>query len=224
MGRQYWTPKRLKIREWFGRHAKSLGELYEGALGILFSEGPVPGRVRFVSHAVREIRNRLADVIAGPKGGRLDYVSRMDTLVEEWKRAGLPTDGSVPRGVKAEDRLPTSGDVPMPVRLYRQVASLVADHVRTREKPYEAGQRLFEAIDPNNKRAQEFLRPRIQHWLEITGWFVSRVHDSGQTDDEAGAEELQGKFEIFEGVLLALVVGFFETLEEIDEILEEANS
>jgi len=220
----YWTDDRKELRSWFGRNAPSLGALYEGSLYILFSDG-FPGRVRFVAHAVREIRNRLPDAIAGPKTSkRLDYVGRLDALAKKWQQAGFPIDGSQPVKVMADDALPATTDIPIPRSLYSKIALLVRDHIQTREKPSDAARRLFQAIDPNNQDAEATLRPRIQQWLECTKWFVARVHDNGSTDDQIDAQEMQRQFEIFETTLSALVRGFFKTLEELDEILEEANS
>jgi len=45
----YWTEARLELRAWFQRNAFSLGELYEGALRMLF-DSQFPGRTRFVAH------------------------------------------------------------------------------------------------------------------------------------------------------------------------------
>ena len=58
-----WTPRRVDLRSWLQRNAPSLGELYVGAVLLVFGR-PIPGRVRFVAHAVREIRNRLPDVVS----------------------------------------------------------------------------------------------------------------------------------------------------------------
>src|SRR5437899_126098 len=79
-----WIPVRLEIRAWLYRNAPSLAELYEGAVLLLYAH-PLPGRVRFISHAVREIRNRLPEATSGVKGlPRLDYTSRLDKLAKQW--------------------------------------------------------------------------------------------------------------------------------------------
>ena len=68
------------LRDWFRVNAAHLGALYEGALKILYTVG-FPRKVRFVAHAVREIRNRLPDVVCGPKtGGTVQYVNRLDAI------------------------------------------------------------------------------------------------------------------------------------------------
>jgi len=212
------------LRSWFKRNAPSLGELYEGALETVFREN-LPGRVRFVAHAVREIRNRLPDVIAGPKvSNPLQYKDRLDDIANAWKKVGLRLDGSLPIKVTEASSLPSNSDVPLPYPVYKKVAELVRDHVRARETPREAAKRLFQAIDPNNRASEVTLRPRIEHWIESTEWFVKRAHDRGKTDAEMGGEELKERFEIFESALSALVREFFKTVKELDAILEEANS
>jgi len=219
----YLNPQRQELINWFSRNAPGLGKLYEGALYMVYTNG-FPGRVRFVAHAVREIRNRLPDVIAGPiSKKRLDYKSRLDQLTDEWKRSGFPIDGSLPMDIDEEGKISHNTGVFIPVHLYKEIASLVRDHNESRETPREKARRLFLSIDPNNKKLENTLVPRVKHWLNVTEWFVNRVHN-WQLDDEIEAKELQQRFEIFEAALISLIRDFFETTEELDEILEEANS
>lgn len=218
----YWNETRRELRAWFERNAPSLGELYEGALRMVFDE-KFPGRVRFVSHAVREIRNRLPDVIAGYKSEPLEYKNRLDEISKLWEKSGLPLDGAIPIKVTGKE-LPLTTEVPMPIKVYREVSKLICDHIQTREKPKEAAKRLFQAIDPQNKDAEGILRPRIDHWIKVTEWFVEHAHERGATDDKMGADELKERFEIFEAALSAMLREFFKTEDELDAILEEANS
>jgi hypothetical protein len=219
----YWTTPRLEIRAWFQRRAPSLGELYEGAVIMVFDD-KFPGRTRLVAHAIREIRNRLPDVIAGPRAsGQVQYVNRLDKIAHEWRRARLDTEGSLPAGVTDGQQMP-SIDVPVPRGLFLSVASLLSDHLEAREKSIEAARRLFEAISPANQELRDRLRIPIQQWHEVTQWFVKRVHDSGIQDDDVDIQEFQGRFELFETALCALLRGFYSTVEGLDEILEDANS
>ena len=99
------------------------------------------------------------------------------------------------------------------------------DHVSTREKPQDKALRLFEAVAPENKQFREALVPIIQQWLKTTEWFMGKVHGSGKTDTECcGSDDLLQQFELFETMLGALVRGFFKTVDELDEILEDTNS
>ena len=192
---------------------------------MLFSTDSFPGRVRFVAHAVREIRNRLPDVIAGPKQSQsVQYKNRLDQVRKKWEKANLSTDGSLPISLSEENEVPETADVPIPIPVYQEIAKLVRDHKALRETRRDAAKRLFEAIDPNNRKAETTLWPRTNHWIEVTEWFVARAHDNGSTDDEIDSQGLKNRFEVFEKALSAMVREFFKTVEELDEILEEANA
>ena len=182
-----------------------------------------PGRTRFIAHSVREIRNRLPDVIAGTQSSRMDYVNLLDNLVTLWRRHGFNLDGTQHQSVGSGQQLPTSS-VSIPLPLYRKISTLLRDHSEKREKSIDKAARLFEAITPENQGLRSSLRPIILQWFEVTNWFMEKAHDSGVQDSETDEEELRRRFELFELALGALVRGFFKTIEGLDEILEDANS
>jgi hypothetical protein len=182
-----------------------------------------PGRVRFVAHAVREIRDRLPDVVSGLRGrGPVQYKNRCDEIAKEWERAGFPLDGTIPVSVIGEQSIPTH-TVPVPRRLFRKIATLIQEHVNTRETRKEKAFRLFESLAPQNQELRDQFGPIVLHWFEVTEWFVEKVHDPGYQED-IDEEELKEHFELFEKTLMSLVGEFFRTVEELDEILEEANA
>ena len=221
----YWTPARLELRAWLRRNALSLAELYEGAVRLVFDQ-TLPGRVRFIAHAVREIRNRLPDATSGAKSGpNLQYKNRVDQLARVWQRAGLPTDGSIPDPIRPDrSDVPPSPELAISRRLFLEISGLIKDHVSTRARPQDAALRLFEMVAPENEQFRTALRPMLQQWLETTDWFMGKAHDSGATDAECcDADELLRQFELFETMLGALVRGFFKTVDELDEILEDTN-
>jgi len=220
------TKQRLDLCAWMRRNnAASLAELYEGAAILLF-ESKLPGRVRLISHAVREIRNRLPDVISGTRAsGRLDYKSRLDRINKKWARSGLRFDGSLPEvGFEPHSHNSPSPDVVIGRDLFSEIATLVKDHEETRTKPLDTAIRLFEACAPENQRLRDTLRPIILQWLRVTDWFMSKAHDSGYVDGDTDENELVSQFELFETYLKALVRGFFTTLDDLDAILEDTNS
>jgi hypothetical protein len=165
-------------------------------------------------------------VISGAKGGAgLQYKNRLDDLAKVWLRNGLPTDGSLPNATLGlVGGPPVPPDIPIDRRVLLEIAGLVRDHLTARERPQDAAIRLFEAIAPENRALRDSLLPVIREWLSITEWFVGRTHDSGQTDADCDEIEFRAKFESFEAILAALVRGFFSTVKELDEILEDTNS
>jgi hypothetical protein len=219
----YWTHRRLELKAWFQRNAPSLCELYEGALRMIFIPD-FPGRMRFIAHAVREIRNRLPDVIAGPKtGGPVQYKNRLDDIVKNWEKCGFLADGSTTASLTSSGTIP-SGHIPIPRLLFEKIDILVKEHVEGRESREEAAIRLFEGIAPEDQDLRDTLRPTIHQWLEVTEWFVKKVHAPGFETSNIDTKEFDGYFDIFEKTLGAIVRSFFKTVEELDEILEDTNS
>ena len=90
-----WTAKRLQLLDWFWRSAPQLAEVYAGAVTMAF-DGDFPGRVVFVWHAIREIRNRLPDALAGEvASSSLEYKDLADAIQRCWIEDGWPSDGVI---------------------------------------------------------------------------------------------------------------------------------
>jgi hypothetical protein len=198
------------------RNAPSLAELYEGAVTLLYAN-PVPGHVRFVAHAVREIRNRLPDTIAGPSTKqRLDYTSRLDDITR------LPSAQALIANMGATSA-PLTATVTIDRKLAKKLGKLLQDHLNARTRPLDAARRLFQGLAPENTQTRDTLIPVLQQWLTITKWFVDRAHDGGHPDSHYPRQELRHQFSVFESTLTALTKPFFDTLEDLDAILEDAN-
>ncbi len=213
-----WTSERLEIKSWFEKNAPSLSPVYEGTV-LLMYENRLPGRLHFISHAVREIRNRLPDVISGvEKTSRLEYTNELDGLAKEFRAAGLPIDRSMPvRQTGGLEQPSSSPGVSVPIPIYNKVADLIKRHEDVRETKREAANRLFEALSLGSQRDKEAVAPIVGHWIDVTDWFVRRTHVGTNVADEDGLSE---HFLIFETTLSALIRSFFTTLDEIDEILQ----
>jgi hypothetical protein len=212
-----WTPTRNEIKSWMQRNAPSLAELYEGAVTLLYSY-PIPGHVRFVAHAVREIRNRLPDAISGPtKRQRLDYTNRLDDIAKLPSAQALIADLGGPNA-------PTTTTITIDRQLAKKFGKLLQDHRTTRTKPLDAARRLFESIARENTTLPETLIPIIQQWFNTTEWFMKKTHDPGRAYEHEHEDELRHHFSIFENTLAALIKPFFDTLEDLDAILEDTNN
>jgi hypothetical protein len=164
----HWTRSRRELVEWLTSLNPSVAELYQGAVELLFAR-PVPGFARFVSHAVREIRNRLPQEVSGlNSAGRLDYTSRMDVLSTLWKReAGV--DGKSPQSGDEQVGSAALGIV-VSKRMAKKIAALVDDHERARARPRDAAMRLFERVAPRNQKYRDSVRPVVLQWIEVCNW------------------------------------------------------
>ncbi|MFH0984317.1 MAG: hypothetical protein V1882_02150 [Candidatus Omnitrophota bacterium] len=215
----YWTDSRREIKDWFDKQAPHLGELYEAALIILYFDN-FPGRIRLVSHAVREIRNRLPDAISGQIiSQQLDYKFRLDEIFSVWTSLEIPI---TPLRSSASPSTSPPGIVQIPEIMFEKIQLLVNDHNETSEKKLDAARRLFEALAPENKKLQIEIKPMILQWLKVTEWFVDNAHEKVEPSKENKDEEIFKRFELFEVTLNALISKqFFKTIKELDEILKD---
>jgi hypothetical protein len=218
-----WTPDREAIKLWLSKHAPSLAELYEGAVKLVF-EYSIPAYAHLVGHAVREIGNRLPAVVAGESFGRLEYHTEVEAILRQWKAAGLGMGGTVPMvstGEAADNEL--QNDIKVPVTLVKAIGQLLTKHEATSKRPHEKAEALFFAVSPENRRHVDTVRPAIVQWVSVIKWFMECTH-VGIQERTIDAEALRKKFQLFETGLTAFTRNFFDTTDELDDILEEANS
>ncbi|MEQ8996615.1 MAG: hypothetical protein RID53_08950 [Coleofasciculus sp. B1-GNL1-01] len=227
----HWTNARLKILEWLQEQAPPLAQLYEGAVCLVF-EQPIPGKLRFVAHAVREIRNRLPDYISSGNGHkRLEYTKEVDRLLESWQGCGFSLTQTVPDSqMNSSGSLPPlSPDISVPQKLFLAIQQLLQKHQQVRLNNREKAIVFFEKCIPTKQSSPEALHPIAKHWRDVTKWFMDQTHDKGKVDtDEANRneQELQSKFELFESFLIecARTQSFYSTTDKLDDILEQINS
>lgn len=221
----YWSEARSGIRAWMANYSESLAELYAGAVEMMY--GPeIPGRVRFICHAVREIGNGLPNAVAGAqKRKRLDYASRLDTLNSAWTAQNFELSAQA-QGPEHEDLLDSSTETVLPAPIAKDIDVLLRDHREARERPRASANRLFEACAPENRMLRDAYVPMVERWLSIINWFMRKAHDSGEPDRSTDAAEMIDQFDGFEATLcnLAMVRPFFGELDEIDAILDSTNS
>lgn len=218
------TPARIKIHAWLQEQAPPLAELHEGAVCLIF-ESLISGRVRFVAHAVREIRNHLPNYISGEKsGGRLEYKDELDQLSKIWQSSGFSLDEAFLNGrIDTEASPPFSPDISIPRQLFLEIQQLLKKHEAVSVKNKEKAIRFFESCVPENKPIRDTLRPIVAHWWDVTEWFMQKTHDSGKADTACDDQKLRQQFELFESFLETLAQSFYKTTDQLDDILKEAN-
>lgn len=219
-----WTPRRLALLQWLQEHAVPLAELYQGA--VILADQRTAGWTRFVGHAVREIINRLPDVVGEEGvGGRLDYPSRVDAFSGQWKQHKLPTDGTLSGLDVLLGQVPAPGELAgktvVPADVFIAMAVLVRDHENTRKRPLENAMRMRRALMPEG--TDQATRPSLEQWVEVGNKAVGLTHNQRKKDDEL-AHMASQVFTLFEDTLLGLVSDYFETVKAIDALLDQANS
>jgi len=221
-------PRQENILRWLNQRSLGLAELYWAAFRLV-NDQVFPARVRLVSHAVREIRNRLPEIVAGHKGGKqFQYKPLLDKLVEEWEKGGLPLDDTITRstatGEVEEVPIDAFGPLLIPGKLAHDIRHVLRDHKLTREKPREAALRLYETFAPRDEDIREALKPLAEEaWVNVTGWFASKAHQPMDNIGEPSNAELALMFSMFEQLLETIIIQIPRVYEDIDEILGETN-
>jgi hypothetical protein len=221
----YWTADRREIRGWLSRNgAVSLSELYAGAVMLVGQKAP--GRARLVAHAVREIRNRLPDVLAPEKAPKhLNYHKECGVIRSLWPEMGPLQQLAAPSPAPT-----ATGMVTIPAAAAARVQHLLAEDLEVEGRVRQAARRLYAAaVRVRSNRVitsseATAIEPAITGWLEVTQWFVELVHEGRTPDEATNPDEFERRFELFERALLALIQDFYPALDDLDDILEEANS
>jgi hypothetical protein len=203
------------ILKWLGGQEPGLAEVYGGAVRMM-TDKTFPGRGRFICHAVREIRNRLADAVAGRgEVRRLDYTSEVEAISDAWNRAGL--GGVYQKQGGKTDEAPGQR---VPSEVLVLVDTLVSRHRDIKHRKEDNATRLLTALEPENEQLRGSLAPVVKLWNDETEWFVKRAH----VGKPVAEDELVTHFKTFETVLRSFRRYFYEGLEEVAQLLGKANA
>ncbi len=213
----WWTLERASLHRWLERNAPGLAPVYRAGLLMAMDED-FPGRVWFVAHAIREMRNRLPDALAGEIAStRTNYVDLAEEIRVRWIDEGLPVDGSSPLSQSA---LPSASGAGYEVsaELFAAVAELVAGHSGAKENNEQRARRLFEAVGGSSPPSYA-----IKAWLQGTRWANEFAHVRNKPLRHETDAELTANFVAFEASLFAIANRSYENLEALDHLLDSAN-
>lgn len=215
---EYWTSRRLELQRWLKLNAPALAPVYTAAVQMALDEA-FPGRVWFVAHAIREIRNRLPDALAGEiASSRTEYRQLAEEVHSCWIEDGLPEDGSTPVVDAADPG--ASGPVRYEISqsLLSSVGGLVAGHLAVSDRNEENARRLFEVA-----AGGPIPRYVVKAWLRGTRWAQAFAHIRNKPLRPSDELSLIENFEAFEEALLAIARRSYENMDDLDEILGSAN-
>jgi hypothetical protein len=172
-----------------------------------------------MAHALRDMRNRLPDAIAGPvKGFNTQYSDLADLVTKCWMEDGLPGDGSSPVTADREASAEGPARFQVSATLITAVGELVSGHLAIQPRKEEGARRLWAGI--GGQPAPDYA---IRTWLAAT----NRIEQFAHLRDKPLSPEDEERFEkIFSACDHALVVmasKSYENMDEIDAILGSAN-
>ena len=212
----WWTPERIRLHGWLLERAGHLASTYRGALQMAMDES-FPGRVHFVAHAIREIRNRLPNAIAGVEKRGPTYETLASNLRAEWEQAGFPSDGSLPLGARSEPSVSGPGHE-VSVGLIGAAGDLVAANARASGNRKRQARLLLREIWGTDPPPYV-----VDRWFHRDDWVTQYMHLDDKPHVQEAEVEVAEVFEEFETALIAISNRSYENLEALDEILASAN-
>lgn len=216
----WWTPQRVELLDFFEENAPALAPLYRGALSLAMLDS-FPGRVHFVAHAIREIRNRLPGAL-GPKVARRDasYESLTDKVREQWHAEGLPDDGRLLSLAESAPSLSGPSRRDVSVEFLASVGQLVKSHNEAKENRRTREKYAFDTLSDQ----APIPRYVVENWSKL----YRDVHGFAHAADEPLPADADGewveKFFKFEVLLMAISKRSYENLDDLDSLLERANA
>jgi hypothetical protein len=219
-----WDVQRERIYTWLrDQGAAGFAESFKGAAMLMHGKGP--GYVRFVSHALRDILNGFPAVITREDRKQVQYVHLLNRILVRWAAEKLPRgpiQGS--SGALEGEAAGRFIAATISAELVQELAELLNEHEQGRVRGKDNPLTFLEACIPESAGRVDLLAmPRLQ-WKALQQDARQLTHENGagcDKDDEAACADL---FQRFETLLSSLAGSYYNSLENIDAILEQANS
>jgi hypothetical protein len=217
------NPDQEKIAQWLSRRSPPLCEAYLAALNLLANPG-IPGRAQMICHAGRDLCTGLQYLRSVTKKKRADTTPFLREIEIVWEREGLDATGIVEASESAQGPEQTASPrATIPHHLMTLLQRLMEEHRRVDIKQEEQAAELFRANDPAIANRPDAVLPLSKEWVRLRRWFTRYAH-FGIQQRMPEEQELQRQFSSLENFILGMIRTFYEGMEGLDEILDEANS
>jgi hypothetical protein len=212
-----WNDSRVALRDRLTRYHPVVGDVYASAVDQL-GRPPTVGRMTMLAHGVRELTNELAAKLAASEGqplsSRADRDDAAATVADVWIEHGLPVPAA-PQDAVTDPRAESVQAIPEPV--FVAVQGLVIAHNRASESAGRSRAVVVGARAAVTDAAVQRLR-------DVWNFFRPYFHlHRGKEMSLPDEDELQRRFEELELVVNARLAPFFDVVQDLDEILGEAN-
>ena len=217
--KSWWTSERGRLLGWLEENAPALAPFYRGAL-LLAMRDSFPGRVHFIAHAIREIRNRLPGAL-GTKVRRRDagYERLTDKLRERWLEEGLPKDGGLPPPDQSAPSASGPSRRDVSCEFLASVGRLIEEHNEAQANRRAREEHAFDALSDLGPNPQYVAK----NWHKPYGDAEKFAHAADKPRPAEADREWVAKFFQFERVLMTISKPSYENLDDLDRLLEQAN-
>jgi hypothetical protein len=193
-----WPQTRIELLGWFRESAPAVADAYRGSVRLL-DDVTFPGRVQFISHAVRDIADRLVFILDPQKApARVEYENELDEI-----QLGWPELDSFSQTVDAS----VVETCQISVKVARQIDHLINEHRQRRFRPnaYQTLIQILASAQEPGSGGNERIATAFQ---KTRKWFMVRTHLRVSGIPEPDEAELRRQFEAFERILHSFVGNF----------------
>lgn len=208
------SPEQQTVFNWLNDKLRLpvFAEVYKGALYLL--DQKPPGYITFVSHAGRDLMNRLVRVVRGLDSRQVQYVNRLDELQEDWEDEW---------GLEKENKIDgaESGQL-IPYKIFEKMRALIDEHKAGRLTASEADSLFFSTFlgyDDSVRIGKDF----FEEWKIAREWFLKHTHLRKGKFEMDASSEVEKHFQMLDNLLYDAATSEFGRVRIINESLEEAN-
>lgn len=217
MGGPAWSPARRARRSRLAEASRDLADLYEVAIDLV-GNPDAPARMLLLGHCMREIGNRLPEILNPDLPGRSKLDKAVQSLVADWRAAG-------PRLSEVEQSDDPTPAISVPRKIAASLESVVAEFEYGETANYAKASFLVVGSVPDNLSvAAKNPDPAVSALVRTRRYFMGHTHagvEDRQAPDEAELEEHVSHFEYVLDVRLG---DWWEARVSIQDILARANA
>ncbi len=213
-----WSPARRDRRARLAAAAsRDLAELYEAAIDLLGDPGR-PARMFLLGHCMREIGNRLPNILNPELPNPSGQTRAVKQLAEAWRAAGL---GVQIVGAEESTQAP---DVSVPRVVAAAIETVVAEFELGRGANYAKGSFLVQGVvPPDPAGAATNPDPSVQAFLGSRSFFMRHTHAGDEDRQPPREEEIQDRVHHFEQVIDARLGDWWAVQADVRDLVTRAN-
>lgn len=190
--------------------------MFRSALEI-GANAEIPCRGRMIAHAYREICSDIMNQYS--PNSREEIKPLLDALADEYEELGF---AELDPGNVATTPVENDGEqMAVPRSFLRATGRVVVLH-RRQPKAKERARAIFEGMQPDGRSAAG-IGPTAERWYRMSRFFVECVHDRTTDDNEMMQGQFSEEAEFLEATLNSFATPAILNLDELDDILENAN-
>lgn len=172
------------------------------------------GYVTFISHAGRDLMNRLAPTVRGIESKQVQYQQHLDDLKEDWKNEW--------GGEEFKEFDDVENGHLIPYGVCQKIKKLIKEHQDGRKRSENINELFF------NTFLDSFSQKKIKedfpsNWKETREWFLKHTHLRQTKFSEEVPYEVATHFQRLNEFLYLAASSEYERIKVLHEILEETN-